>query len=364
MDKKNYTYKALEKKYDNFSAPAFEIKVAGKLFASKEVNITTLEVELSCDGSASGCSFRVQGQYNHEKHKWENGVADVVEVGAKLEVMGGYVEKKLLFYGYVDDYTMDFEADGIPSLEVTGLDGLGYLMSLREPLYAGKRKAVEIVKEILNKAVSAGFAQSVTVGQPKGFDTIPIVKERVDDWTFLNLMAQRYGMSLFVAAGEMIFDNVAGTTTPVVALKLGEQVHGFQKRVTLAHQVGKVEIRGRDVNQKLIKSASTKVKIGKGKSAAQIVPGLKDAVVREYSEFVRTKEDCTQMAQNRMDSYAMGFVTGKGSCIGLPELFAGRYIEITGADKKSVGRFFMTKVRHVFESQAYRTEFEIKGAKA
>lgn len=364
MDQKTYGYRALEKKYDHFFAPAFEIKVAGKLFASKDVHVTTLEVELACNGTAGGCSFTVEGQYNHEKQKWENGVADVIEVGAKLEVSGGYVEKKLLFYGYVDDYTMNFSKDGVPTLEVTGLDGLGYLMSMREPLYAGKRKAPEIVKEILQKSVSAGFAKKMKLGSPAGFDTTPIVKERVDDWTFLNLMAERYGMSLFAVAGELIFDNVAKTKAPILTLSLGKNLHYFKKRVTLAHQIGKVEIRGRDVNQKPIKGAATHVKIGSGKAASDVVPRIKKATLREFSELVRTQKECVTMAQNRLDATAMGFVIGSGECIGIPELIPGRYLTIDGGDKKSNGNYFLVKVRHIFEHEAYRTEFEIKGAKA
>ena len=364
MDKGSYSYKGLDTKYDHFSAPSFEIVVAGKKFASKKVNITTLEVEQVCDGTAGGCSFSVQGQYNHEKQKWENDVADAIEVGKKLEVYGGYVDKKLLFYGYVDDYAMNFEREGIPSIEVTGLDALGYLMSLKEPLYAGERKASDIITEILNKCVSAGFAKSVTVTAPQGIEEAPIIKERVDDWTFLNLMAQRYGMSLFCVAGELIFDNVASNNSPILTLHMGKHLHGFKKRVSLAHQVGKVEIWGRDISQKPIKGYATHVKTGKGKAASDLVGGIKKAVVREYSELVRTQAECTRMAQNRLDSIAMGFMSGSGACIGIPELIPGRYLTISGADKKTSGNFFLTRVRHIFENEAYRTEFEVKGAKA
>ncbi|MBO4913986.1 MAG: phage late control D family protein [Oscillospiraceae bacterium] len=364
MDKKTYSLKTLEKKYDHFLAPSFEITVAGKVFASKSVHVTVLEVELSCDGTAGGCSFAVEGQYDHEKQKWENGVADVVEVGAKLEIKGGYVKKELIFFGYVDDYTLSFSENGAPVIEVTGLDGLGYLMSMREPIYAGKRKAADIVKEILGKSKSAGFAKDIHIGTPKGFDDTPIVKERVDDWTFLNLMAQRYGMSLFAVAGELIFDNVTGTNNPILTLKMGKDLYYFKKRVTLARQIGKVEIWGRDVNQKEIKGNATHVKVGSGKAASDIVSSIKKAALREYSELVRTKEDCTAMAQNRLNGLAMGFVTGDGACIGIPELIPGRYIEITGGDKKTNGRYFLSKVKHIFDNESYRTEFQIKGAKA
>ena len=59
----------------------------------------------------------------------------------------------------------------------------------------------------------------------------------------------------------------------------------------------------------------------------------------------------------------MGFVSGSGICVGLPELIPGRYVTIEGADAKSNGTYFITKVRHLFELNGFQTAFEIKGAK-
>ena len=193
----------------------------------------------------------------------------------------------------------------------------------------------------------------------------PILKEQIDDWKFLRLMAQRCGASLFVVDGEMIFDTVAAKTSPILKLSLNKNVNNFQKRVSLAHQVGKVEVYGRDVNQKPVKGSASSVSLGgSGKSAAQWVPGLKEAVLREYNEFVRTQKECKSLAQHRLNTIAMGLVSGSGQCIGIPELIPGRYLEIEGADKNANGTYFLSKVRHRFTDDGYTTEFEFKGAKA
>lgn len=236
-------------------------------------------------------------------------------------------------------------------------------MSLREPVYAGQKKAAELIRSSLNKSVSAGFAKSITVGSLSGFDT-PIIKEQVDDWRFLNLLAQRYGVSLFAIDGELIFDDVVSNTKSMMTLSIGAGLKSFTKRVSLAHQVGKVEIRGRDINQKPVKGTADSVTVGgSGKSAAQLVSGLKNAVLREYSEYARTEAECTLLAKNRLNQLAMGLVSGEGSCVGIPELIAGRYIEIDGFAPGSNGIYFMNKVRHRFDEEGYTTTFEIKGAK-
>ena len=162
----------------------------------------------------------------------------------------------------------------------------------------------------------------------------------------------------------LIFDKVITKTSPLITLTLGKNITSFTKRVSLAHQVGKVEVLGRDVNQKPIKGEAASVSVGSGKAAADWVKGLKDSVVRERSEFAQTQEECKTLAQNRLNSIAMGFVSGEGECVGIPELIPGRYIKIDGADDGTNGSYFLTKVVHRISSDEYITSFEVKGAKA
>ena len=342
MDKGTYQYTDLADKYEDFSAPGCEITLAGKELPG----ISQVDVELTADGTASGCSFSLDAGYDLKNSCWDKDLIDLVEPGAKLVIKGGYVKKKELFYGYLDDYSLEFSSDGAPHIRIGGIDGLGFLMSNREPLYAGQRKTAEIVKGILNKAVSA------------------LVKEQVDDWRFLTLMARRYGASLLVVDGEMIFDTAIDNDKEILALTLGVGLNRFSKRVSLAHQVGKVEIYGRDVNQKPIQGTASSVTVGgSGKSAAQLVSAFKDACLREYSEFARTQNECQKLAQNRLNSLAMDFVSGEGECVGIPELIPGRYLKIEGSDSHTNGLYFLTKVRHSFSEAGYTTSFEFKGAK-
>ena len=364
MDQGTYTYAALAKKHDNFTAPGFEILINGRSMPPGRYHIPGVEVEISATGTAGGCSFTIEGQYDYENQKWVNDAASLIKPGAKLSVKGGYQTRKELFYGYVDDYSLEFAQDGTPCIKVNGLDGLGYLMNMCQPFYAGEKQPKQIVESVLRKSQMAGFAKKVSVGQLSGFAT-PIIKEQMDDWKFLRMMAERYGASLFAVDGELIFDDVMTKTAPILTLTVDQSVRSFTRRVSLAHQVGKVEILGRDVNQKAIQGSASKVTVGgDGKTAAQWVSGLKDAVLRERSEFVRTQKECELLAQHRFNSISMGFVSGEGACIGIPELIPGRYLRIDGGDELTNGTYYLTKVYHRFTTSEYVTEFEVKGAKA
>ena len=156
MDKGSYTFQALSSKYEDFQGPAFTIKVGGTELSSTKMPITSLEVELCADGSAGGCRFVVESLYDFAQAQWISNLARTIQVGTKLEVMGGYVKQELIFYGYVDEFSIEYSGSGPPRLTVTGIDGFGYLMSCRKPIYAGQKAPKKVVEEILNKAVSAG----------------------------------------------------------------------------------------------------------------------------------------------------------------------------------------------------------------
>lgn len=346
--------------------PSVEITLGGKKLDTTKIPVTNLEVELSAEGAAGGCTFTVDGLFDYENSKWKNDLAKTIKPGAKLEVSGGYVTRYPLFYGYVDEFSMEHSNAGAPRLTVSGIDGLGYLMSCQEPYYGGKKKGKEIITEILKKSVSAGFAKKVDVDGShalKEYET-PLVKDQVDDFKFLRVLAQRYGMVLMGINGELIFDALWKKSESILKLTMGKGLLSFQKRVSLKGQVGKVVIWGRDAQQKFIKGEASSIKTGgKGKSAAQLVPGLKTAALREYSEFVRTNDECKRLAQARLDGIAMGLVSGEGMCVGIPELIPGRFLTIDGLEDEAEGVYFLSKVTHSFTTEGYYTRFEVKGAK-
>lgn len=362
MDQSSYTFQALCSKYEDFRSPAFTIKVEGKEIKSSEIPLT-VEVDLCADGSAGGCSFQIESMYDYEHAKWLNDLTKTLEVGARLEIEGGYVKQEPIFYGYVDEVTVSYSGSGSPSLSVAGLDGLGFLMNCREPMYGGKQEPKKVVQTLLNKPKSVGYAKKLTIGTLPQFDA-PVVKEKIDDFKYLRMLAERYCVSLMAINGELIFDNILSNTKPLMTLTVGASLLSFQKRLTLQNQVYEVEIRGMDENKEQIKGVANSVSVkGTGKTAAQTASEFKGTALREENEYVRTNEECKRVAQARLDTLALNYVSGAGTCLGIPELIPGRFLTIEGLDGDTVGDYFITKVHHRFGPDGYLTQFEVKGAK-
>lgn len=366
MDKGTYRIDALEKKYEGFLGPSIEIKLAGMKVDSSSIPISSLRVEMSADGSAGSCTFVVDSLYNYEIGGWNTRLLSNAKVGAKLEVYGGYVKKELLFYGYVDEVSSSYAGGSAPHIIISGIDALGFLMCCSDDYYAGEKKTSAAIKEILSKCVSGGFATKVTVGSSVTDFQTPLLKEEgMDDFTFLRILAERYGMVLMCLEGELIFDSLWEQGTPIIELEMGRGLLSFSRRVSTHGQVGKVSIWGLDKNNKPVAGVADKVTTGgTGKTAAETFSELKTAVLKQGSEFAMTTDECKKLAQAKLNSISMEYVHGQGQCIGLPELIPGRFLKIKGLGEESSREYFISRVVHSFSANGYYTDFEVKGAKA
>ena len=364
MDKSTYTFQALSEKYEDFRGPAFTIKVDGKTLDSKELPIVQLEVNLS-DSLIGGCKFSVESLYDYEKSKWINSLEESIKVGDTVTVSGGYGKQEELFCGYVYVYHLEYSKDRPPRLEVRAVDGLEFLCHCMEPVYHGNKTPKAVVEEIFRKVISAGYAKKMKVDGMEDLLT-PLVKELTSDYDYLRLLGRMYGLTLINIRGELIFSDLISDSTSLISLTLGAGLLSFRRRTSLEHQVGKVEIRGKDVNQKPITGIADRVTVGDSgkKWAGEVAPAIKKTGVRLYNEYVRTEAECKRVAQSRLNRLALSFVQGSGRCVGLPEIIPGRYISIKGVDAMTAGSYYICGVTHRFSREGYYTDFEVKGARA
>ena len=366
MDTGSYQFKSLEEKYGGFRAPAFEISLGGTKLDSSKFHFSSITVDIDAGQQAGGCSFTVEAQYDYEGTKWQNSLLDLVQVGESIEIKARYVEKKAVFFGFVDDFTINYTAQAAPNITVNGIDAKGFLMNARDRKYMSEKSTSVVVKEILNDCVSKGYAKKVKVGTIQRDFSAELIQEDIDDYHFLLMLAQIYNFTFMVVNGEIIFDNLMKQTKSILELTMGVSLLTFSKTVSLRDQVGKVVVYG--IDPKTMKPISgeaddTSVS-GDGKEAGDFARGFNSIVEKEINFFVQTPEECKELAQARFDQRAFSFVTGVGRCIGIPELIPGRYITLKGFDKSAAAEYFISKVTHEFNEDGYYTTFTVKGAKS
>ena len=366
MDKAEYKFKALEDKYGGFLGPAFTITVGSTEIDSSKVPISSLSVDID-SGGAGGCRFVLEAMYDYENSKWASEMLDTIEVGAKITIQAGYVAKKQIFFGFVDDFTIEYSSEGAPRLSVNGIDAKGYLMSAKGQKYLSKESTKSVIEAILNECVSKGYAESVDVGAITEYEA-ELIKTEIDDYKFLLLLAGVYNMQFVVINGEIIFKHLMSDTKAILTLTLGVSLLSFSKKMSLKNQVGKVVVYGIDPKTKKPisgEASSTSISGGSGEEASGTATSFSGVTEKESNMFVSTPEECQTLAQARFDARAFEYVKGSGKCIGIPEIIPGRYIELEGLDDRSSDTYFITKATHDYSSeQGYFTSFEVKGAKS
>lgn len=364
MDTGNYIFDTLRGIYRDFRAPAFEVTLGSLKITSNQFPICDLQVEIASDGSAGGCSFTIGAVYDYEKSSFADKVINALKVGTALTVKGGYIKKKDLFYGYVDKYDIDFSESSPPKISITGIDGMGFLMSRGSKAYGSKKSVKDLVTEMLNSCRSAKFIKSVTI-EPTIFESkVEDVKENISDHAYLKGIAEQRFLDFLIINGEAIFKDLTSNTTSLIELSLGKGLISFRKSVSLDEQVGAVTVNGLDTNNEKVtaKVTSTTLK-GSGKTAIQQAPAFADSEKELDNLLVTTQEECQKAAQAIFNRYAINYVHGEGRCIGLPEIIPGRYITISNLNKTNKEVYYISKVTHSFSSDGYFTDFEVKGAK-
>lgn len=95
---------------------------------------------------------------------------------------------------------------------------------------------------------------------------------------------------------------------------------------------------------------------GKG-GFSTAVSGLREVI---KPDDIRTEEDATRAADARLRELAAGLITGEGVSVGLPELRAGRTVELIGLGARFSGLYRVTKTVHAFGGAGYTTAFSAR----
>jgi uncharacterized protein len=80
-------------------------------------------------------------------------------------------------------------------------------------------------------------------------------------------------------------------------------------------------------------------------------------------QFISSDSEAKNAAETHFRQSARKFVSGSGIALGNGLLRAGCIVNIAGIGKLYEGRYFVTKVRHLFNThEGYRTMFKVERA--
>jgi phage protein D len=371
------TYDAMYKKYGGFDLPSAEIELNGKPFSKNKdrMFIHDIRVELTSGFEASIASFRIYNAYSYGKdddssdaeYRFDSLKKQAV-LGAAAKVGLGYGDETVsVFTGFVASVDFCFGEDEPPYIEVTAMDAKGLMMASAYAAQSTARSYGDAVRAILkgvcDKAQTRGAAAGISAadtpdkkpsgGQSKASaETIEMVSE--SDYEFVVKAAKKFNYEFFVDRGKMIFRKARSDERPLTALSANKGVIFYRLGYSLTGVVERIEVRAMDpgTGKTIVSKGKYSEKLSIANKAKSLIKGSKKVYI-DPTIFSREEADARLESLMAQMSYRLGSLDCE--CIGMPDLFPGRFIDIA-VGSPGDNRFYITGVVHEFDRDGrYRT---------
>jgi phage protein D len=132
----------------------------------------------------------------------------------------------------------------------------------------------------------------------------------------------------------------------------------FKPTISTARQVKKVTVLGWDrVAKKEIKAEATLADLPNVNADLHALAEAngREEVVTDHT--VTTENEAKKMAKDLLRAQLLDMVEATGVVVGLPDLRAGRQVDLQGFDPRLNGRWFVKETTHVINDSGYRTTF-------
>jgi len=377
----------LDKAGQNFYVPAFELKLNGRP-AGREVvrELTEVSYEDSLDAIDSFTLSFNNWDTDHLRPEFVGEGADEdhwaqVQPGNGVELRMGYQgDLRLMTTGFVTALEVEFPEAGFSKLTVRGLN---ILDRLRDKQYTWSwpstgnipMKDSEIAEDLgqapdspaghpgitgISRIVTSQKAKDLEKERPQVFmnNQYPIV--------FLMQLARRHGYEVIYQLVDETPQLYVGPSPELrdvtYVLEWGKTVTALKANVSTARQVKKVTVLGWDrAQKKTIKGEATiddtDIVLPDTVRALARAAGREEIITDEP---VSTEQEAKRMAVEWLTSKASRLIEVEGTVIGLPDLRAGRNLQLERVGPHLRGTYLVTWTKHVVNDAGYRTQFKAR----
>ena len=345
---------ALRKKYDNFMAPSFRIKVEGADVAKEcQVHITNLKVTTSLDAAGS-LSFDVLNGYDLEGRCFKESVKSSFMIGLLITAEVGYAQGMLpVFQGYI--YSVNMQFSDTPVYSVTCMDVIRLLQEsdVAKKTYEMKSPAI-IVKEIMDSYKGICPAKNVTI---EGADIKEnVITQSESDYSFItNILCPMAGNDFYVAGGKVMFVPVNKRQESVLTLEWGKDLLSFNFNRNYLHKSLRIVKANKEKSIEMLEG----ILVVKGDYQLEVLskPLAKNIKHDAFGDQAGIDRQLKKAASDELRNSCRA----SGTCIGIPQIVPGKGITVKKLDEQIDGTYEIIKVDHSIGDDGFNTSFELGG---
>ncbi len=358
------TASELEKKYGNFYAPEFSIKIENIDIKSKGAEVAGITVDKVLDG-ASQFSFSVNNPYVASKSEFQWIDDTFFDAGKKVAITIGYAngEEQTMLSGLITSLKYTFPSGGASQLEISGYDFSYYMMKgKKSPPAWNKKKHSDIVQ-----LIASDYKFKTNKIQDSKLEYPQVKQDNESDYDFIKKLAEQNGFEFYLSDdNELIFGDAPINNDSVLSLQLGKTLFSFSPELNITEQISEVKVIGWDPKAKkeIIGKATAGEEEGKKSNetsgSEMTAKIIKDKVTKEIRRPVGNQAEADKIAKSTLSKISEGLVKGSGECIGLPVLQPGIVIDLEGLGTKFSKSYYVEKTTHSIGSSGYKTTFNVR----
>ncbi|MCA9875790.1 MAG: phage late control D family protein [Anaerolineales bacterium] len=304
--------------------------------------------------------------------------ANIFDPGQEVEVWLGYFNNlTLMLTGEITTLEPNFPASGGFTLSVRGLNRLHRFRTEQHTKAWTNKTDSQIAEELGRSPVRKGKP-----GLGIQVETAPLDEEEEPyvlmhnqyDIVFLMERARRRNYELVLREADeehpqrrLYFGPSQETANaPAYLLEWGKSLLSFRPTLTTANQVSEVQVLGWDRrnNRAIDKTAKWEDMYPRNSPErarvnllAQAFGGRREVITDQP---VYTPQEAERLAKNTLRDLLKGMVEASGETVGLPDLRAGRKLQIGNLGERYDGLYYVLESTHTLGEGGYKTQFKAR----
>lgn len=336
----------------DFFAPRFDINISGITAAS---DITRRVLSVTYEGSLDTADMFKVVVSNPDNQFTDS---PLFSPGQNVELYMGYgAELTPMILGEITAVEPDFPASGPPTITISGYD-----KSYRMRHAQSVPRQFKFMTDSLIVAEIAAENLLIPVVDPSPWFHKNLTQTGTD-FGFIKSLAADNLFDAYVYWDKLYFQ--LPVQTQAVVLEWGQSLRSFAPRLSTATMGGLQVIRG--YNEELataIVGVASGALLNLDALIERLGPATLDLLASLgrrwiHSQKITSPIDALSLGKALLQQLLDGLYEGTGSCIGLPKLRAGSWIQVAGTGKRFSGSYRLRKVRHTINENGYITEFDI-----
>lgn len=307
----------------------------------------------------------------------------------QVELWLGYAgDLRLMLKGTFTTLEPTFTSTGAPTLAVRGLNALHQLRRKQYSHTWSDKRDSEIARDIAKlEDPSLGkhhkrFPLPIVTnpGAEEKEERLPYVAQNNQyDIDFLLTRALRLGYVVYIREADPTSKNpaerqphlyfgpsdgrVPGQRNIEFQLRWGASLTEFKPTLTTANQVKSVTVNGWDRTKKKAITAKVSLEdkeLAVNKDLHELLNVCDPREELVIDKPVHSENDAKRMAKAILKDRQKEMVKASGTTVGLPDLRAGRKVQIDGLGARFNGTYFVTDTQHTLSDSGYVTRFNAR----